>query len=117
MQVCGEAADGLEAVDAAAQQRPDLILMDIAMPKLNGPAAIFKIRQTLPFARIVLLSLYSSDLVKEDMATNLRADLVLDKSVPPSQLMGSLKALMASQNDSMPPATSAGAQSGGTVSS
>ena len=55
MQVVGEAANG-QAVDLARLLRPDVILMDMIMPELNGPEAIALIRQENPTARILVLT-------------------------------------------------------------
>ena len=56
MQVVGEAANGREAVDLARLLRPDVILMDMIMPELDGPEAIALIRQENPTARILVLT-------------------------------------------------------------
>jgi DNA-binding NarL/FixJ family response regulator len=64
--VCAEAATGREAIDMAEKHRPNLVVMDIAMPELNGLAAIRSISQMLPKTEFVVLSLhYSEQLVKE----------------------------------------------------
>jgi DNA-binding NarL/FixJ family response regulator len=56
--VVGEAADGREAIDAARRLRPDIILLDIAMPGLGGLEATVEIRKENPDARILVLSQY-----------------------------------------------------------
>jgi DNA-binding NarL/FixJ family response regulator len=55
-QVIGEAADGLEAVQKAKELQPDLILLDIGLPNLNGIAAVPQIRKLAPKSKIVLLT-------------------------------------------------------------
>ncbi|HWD07662.1 MAG TPA: diguanylate cyclase [Actinomycetota bacterium] len=55
-EVVGEAADGVEAVDLATRHQPDLVLLDLIMPGLDGPEAIARIREASPVSRIVLLS-------------------------------------------------------------
>jgi DNA-binding NarL/FixJ family response regulator len=56
--VVGEAADGQEAIEAARRLRPDVILMDIAMPGLGGLEATLEIRKEDPDAKILVLSQY-----------------------------------------------------------
>jgi PAS domain S-box-containing protein len=55
-QVCGEAADGLEAIEKAKALRPDVILMDVSMPHMNGLDATRVIRRDLPESKIVIIS-------------------------------------------------------------
>jgi DNA-binding NarL/FixJ family response regulator len=65
-QLVGEASDGLEAVEKAQQLRPDLILMEIALAKLNGLETAKRIRQFLPQSKIVFLTLETSAEVVEE---------------------------------------------------
>jgi DNA-binding NarL/FixJ family response regulator len=57
-EICGEAGGGREAVEKAAELKPDLIILDIAMPDLGGLAAGQMIKQSLPATRIVFLSVH-----------------------------------------------------------
>lgn len=54
--VCGEAADGLEAVEKTKQFRPDVVLMDISMPRLNGIEATLIIRREVPESHVIIVS-------------------------------------------------------------
>jgi DNA-binding NarL/FixJ family response regulator len=55
-EVCGEAADGIEAIEKARQLRPDVILLDITLPQLSGLEAASQIRREVPRARLVIVS-------------------------------------------------------------
>ncbi len=58
IQVVGEASNGLEAISKADELRPDVILMDIAMPELGGIEATLEIKKRMPECRILILSQY-----------------------------------------------------------
>jgi DNA-binding NarL/FixJ family response regulator len=60
IKVIGDAGDGREAVDKVAELRPDIAIVDIAMPELNGIDATRRIVQACPTTRVIILSMYSS---------------------------------------------------------
>ena len=69
LQIIGEAADGLEAVQKAIEMKPDLILMDIGLPSLNGLEAARRILEFVPESKIIFLSQESStDVIKEALS-------------------------------------------------
>ncbi|MDD5309398.1 MAG: response regulator transcription factor [Deltaproteobacteria bacterium] len=57
--VIGQAADGVEAIDAAVRLNPDLVLMDVAMPRMNGIEATREIRKRLPWVKVIAMSGFS----------------------------------------------------------
>jgi two-component system NarL family response regulator len=59
--VIGQVGDGDEAVKAAAELKPDLVLMDIEMPRLNGLEALEKIKEQSPQTRVVMLTVSDND--------------------------------------------------------
>jgi len=58
LQIIGEASDGLEAVRKAGELKPDLVLLDISLPKLNGVEAARRIHEAAPVTKIVFMSAY-----------------------------------------------------------
>lgn len=66
-QVCGEAGDGREAVEKAIQLKPDILILDIGMPSLNGLEATRQILKTIPNARVLILTLHDSDQVVREV--------------------------------------------------
>ncbi len=81
----GQAADGLASIEKAQQLRPDVILMDLEMPRLNGIQATRQIMATLPKTQIILLTTCSTD---EWLFDGLRAGAIgyLLKGTAPDQL-------------------------------
>ncbi|MGC1107389.1 MAG: ATP-binding protein, partial [Candidatus Acidiferrales bacterium] len=69
LSLCGEAADGLEATEMARQLRPDLILMDMSMPRMGGLEAIRIIRPELPQCEFIVVSQNDPALVREQAAS------------------------------------------------
>jgi DNA-binding NarL/FixJ family response regulator len=79
--VVGEAANGVEAVELARTLRPDVIVMDMAMPELNGTQATIEILKFLPAAGIVILSMYSeANYVRNALAAGARGYLLKNAS-------------------------------------
>jgi len=61
VEVVAEAADGREAVAAAARLAPDVVLLDLAMPELDGVAALGELRERAPAARVIVLTSFGED--------------------------------------------------------
>jgi DNA-binding NarL/FixJ family response regulator len=61
IEVAGEAADGEAAVRAAAREQPDVVLLDLAMPLLDGVAALGRLREEAPRARVIVLTSFGED--------------------------------------------------------
>ena len=70
LEVVAEAANGRDAIDAFLIHRPDVVLMDLRMPEMEGVEAIRRIREIDPQARVVVLTTYDAD---EDIARALQA--------------------------------------------
>jgi DNA-binding NarL/FixJ family response regulator len=65
--VCGEAANGVEAVGMAEKLRPNIVVMDITMPGMNGIEAIHRIRKSLPDCEILVLTMHHSEQLVEEL--------------------------------------------------
>jgi DNA-binding NarL/FixJ family response regulator len=78
LQVIGEVSDGLEAVQEAVELKPDLILMDIGLPSLNGIEAARQIRKLVPESKIIIFfsQEYSADVVQEALRLGARGYVV-----------------------------------------
>jgi DNA-binding NarL/FixJ family response regulator len=77
IQVVGEAADGVEAVKLAQQLKPDVVVMDILMPNMNGTQAAERMRSLLPAPRVILLTMYSdTTLVQQALRYGVRGYLL-----------------------------------------
>ncbi|RME71999.1 MAG: DNA-binding response regulator [Verrucomicrobia bacterium] len=73
-EVCGEAGTGREALEVARETRPDIIVLDFAMPDLNGLEAARKIRAELPDTEILMLTMHETEsLVREALAAGVRS--------------------------------------------
>jgi DNA-binding NarL/FixJ family response regulator len=91
-EVCGEAKDGREAVELTHQLNPDVILMDIGMPNLNGLDAARQILAVTPEARILILTVHDSEqAVREVLAAGARGFLL--KSDAGRDLVAAIEAL------------------------
>jgi NarL family two-component system response regulator LiaR len=85
IEVAGEAADGEEALAAAERLRPDVVLMDLVMPRLDGVSALRALRERLPGARVIVLTSFLDD---DKLLPALRAGAAgyLLKNAPPQEL-------------------------------
>jgi two-component system, NarL family, response regulator NreC len=79
MEIVGEAANGREAVDLAEQLKPDIVVMDVAMPELNGIEATRRLAGTAPHTRVIALSMHKDSVyVREILRAGARGYLLKD---------------------------------------
>lgn len=93
VEVIGEASDGEQAIEQARALKPDVVVMDISMPKLNGVEATRKIVAESPASKIIALSIHSAKQVVDDMLSAGAVGYVLKESVPEELLQG-IRAVM-----------------------
>lgn len=91
LEVVGEAQDGAEAIARASELKPDVVLMDLRMPAMGGVEAIARLRETVPPARVLVLTTYDSD---HDVLPAIEAGATgyLLKDAPRDQLVRAVRA-------------------------
>lgn len=93
--ICGEAADGLDAVAKATALKPDFVILDLAMPGMNGFDAARKLHETVPDTHLVVFTLYK-DLVARPEAPQVGIEAVVSKSDGITALVEKMTSLMRS---------------------
>jgi len=91
-EICGEAKDGREAVDMARQLKPDVVILDVGMPNLNGLAATRQLSQHNPQQKIIVLTITDSDeVIREALDAGARGFVL--KSDAARDLVSAVEAL------------------------
>ncbi|KUG52377.1 response regulator [Kocuria palustris] len=106
MQVVGTAADGRAAVQMAETLRPDIILMDIQMPRVDGVEAVAEVLRLLPRTHVVMITTFTS---REAVVPALRAGALgyVLKSDPPERLLSAVREAVAGRTQLSPQALEA----------
>jgi DNA-binding NarL/FixJ family response regulator len=78
IKVCGEAANGYEAVEKARLLRPDLVLLDLAMPEMNGAEAASVLKKLMPHVPIIVFTMFSEN-IGRSLTSAIGVDMVLSK--------------------------------------
>jgi DNA-binding NarL/FixJ family response regulator len=92
IEIVGEAADGQQAIDLVTQLRPDLLVLDIAMPVMDGLEALPHIRTASPDTKVVMLTGVANDGVRE-RALDGGASLFLEKGTDIDEVVRAVSAL------------------------
>jgi len=92
VEIAGEAADGHEAVRLAGELRPDLVLMDLNMPGMDGYGAMQAIKSLYPDTKILVLSVHSTQEARQK-AAQAGADGFIEKGSPVSEIIHNIKSL------------------------
>lgn len=102
MQVCGEAADGCEVLEQVERQRPDVLVLDISMPRLGGLEALEKLRSRRQAPKVVLLSVHGDPPFVQS-ALSLGADGYVLKNSRVSEIVAAIRAVVRGGSYFSPP--------------
>jgi DNA-binding NarL/FixJ family response regulator len=94
--VCGEAANGVEAISKVVELKPDIVILDITMPLMSGLEAAIKIRQLAPSTRIVMLSMHDAVLMANVLSLA-APDAYLSKTTTSHDLVETIRAVITRQ--------------------
>ena len=104
IKVVAQAADGAEAIQLARQWRPDIVLMDLQMPRVGGIGAMKRILEDVPDARIIVLTTFDTDdLVFEAISAGAHAYLLKDSNE--TEILETIRGVHAGQNHLSPKIT------------
>lgn len=95
-EVVGEAGDGHEALVLATETTPDLVLLDLSMPRMDGLELLPRLRQSLPRAHLVVLSAFGARMAASE-ARHAGAHAYLEKGLAPDELLSALDATMGAE--------------------
>lgn len=99
-QVCGEAKDGEEAIEKVIELKPDVVLLDIGMPVMNGVKAAYEIRRILPATKIVFLTMHDTPAVVHGV--RMWAHGFVSKSAAGTELISTLNRLVGTPGEKPP---------------
>ena len=91
-EVCAEAKDGIEATEKAVEYRPDVVILDVTMPKMNGLEASRRITKQLPETQVLIFTIHDSeDMVRETLDAGAHGYVL--KSEAPTHLAAAVEAV------------------------
>jgi DNA-binding NarL/FixJ family response regulator len=91
-QVCGEAVNGREAIERVQELKPDVVVLDVTMPQMNGLEAAREIRRNIPESKVVILSQHEAALMKQS-ALAAGAGAYVTKSEVSRELMSAIETI------------------------
>lgn len=94
-EVVAEAEDGIEAVEMAARHKPDLVILDVSMPRQDGLESLPKILEASPKTKVIVLSGFQAERL-EKAALDLGAVSYLEKGAPPAELISAAQKALSS---------------------
>jgi len=95
-EVCGEAVDGEETIEKTRKLSPDLVLLDVAMPRTNGIVVASVLKDMTPGVRVVLYTMYSEAIARAFPRGGIAADAVVSKGDGVKKLAHCVRTLLQS---------------------
>jgi DNA-binding NarL/FixJ family response regulator len=102
IEICGEAINGAEAIEKAKQLKPDVVLLDLAMPSMNGVEAASILKKTIPGVSVIMFTMYSENIPKRALSS-MGVDVVLSKTDGIAHLVESINTIFAARASGHPP--------------
>lgn len=102
-EVCGEAVNGVEAMEKAVALRPDLIVLDLSMPQMNGVEVASLLRARMPLIPVVVYTMFE-DVLGKSLTATLGIAAIVSKSDGLTRLLARIEALLESPTLVQPPA-------------
>lgn len=93
LEICAEAVNGLDAIEKAKSLKPNLVLLDLSMPEMNGIEVASILKKTMPGVLIVLFTMYSNNIGKALVST-IGVDAVLTKPDGMRQIVDTVNAVL-----------------------
>ena len=93
MRAVGEAGDGLQAIDQAVALQPDVILLDLTMPKIDGLTSLRQIRERAPHARVLILTMHADEQYLREALSRGAAGYVV-KQAADQEVLSAIRAVM-----------------------
>ncbi len=93
LELCGEAVNGVSTLEMAWKLEPDLIVLDLSMPKMEGAVITSALKRRLPRTKIILFTMYGDDLGRP-LLSSLEVDAVLSKPNGMGQLVAIINSLL-----------------------
>jgi DNA-binding NarL/FixJ family response regulator len=102
IEICGEATDGVEAIEKAKQLKADVVLLDLAMPSMNGVEAASILKKTVPGVSVIMFTMYAENIPKSAISS-MGVDVVLSKTDGIAHLAESINTIFAARASGHPP--------------
>ena len=106
IEICGEAIDGAEAIEKAKQLKPDVVLLDLSMPNMNGVETASILKKTIPGVCVIMFTMYSEN-IPQSAISSMGVDVVLSKTDGIAHLVESINTIFAARTSGHPPANPA----------